>query len=133
MKILERLDSLYHAAYGLMPFSERAVKEQDALADLRGHTGFLTLIDVFEGELRQIWREWLLTTDKEQIIALQSRARTVADMLRLIDRQTTAKERAENAEAESQRQADLSRVDAVRQQQAIASRPRFRNHANVNS
>lgn len=132
MSLLDRLDSLYRAKFGkLSGLAERGIMEQDALDDLRRHTGFAALIDVFEAELRHIWRQWLATQDEIEILRLQARARVISDMIRTIDKVTTAKQRAEEAEAESQRQADLSRVDGLRQRQALAGRARFQHHVNT--
>lgn len=130
--LLDRLDSLYRASIGALSLHERAIKEQDALADLRGHTGFQVLIDVFEAEMRLAFRKFLDSTDDRETLALQRRAQTVRDMIRLIDTSTTAKQRAEQAEAEARRQADLSKVDDMRQKEALAQRLRFRNHINAN-
>ena len=94
--------------------SERAVKEQEVLGELRRLPHFAALMDQFDGELRALFQQFMDSETPEQAIALQAEARAFSRMSRRLEGAVTARDKGEAAEENARRQIELMKVDADR-------------------
>ena len=108
------------------PWVEREVVRQDVLAQLRTHTGFPALLDVFDSECVTLWEQFIQTepTEREKLRDLHAQARAIYRMIRLIDQTTTARDEAikvEQAHAELERMHSAHKVDREARRAALGA------------
>jgi len=99
-----------------MSWAERHQAETQAIASLSKYPEYAALIDVYEGELRAIWRSWLAVETAEEAEKIRTKAIVWAEVLEIL----RGKESEADEDNEARQQMKLQEADHERILEALA-------------
>lgn len=99
-----------------MSWAERHQAETKAIANLSKYPEYAALMDVYEGELRAIWRSWLAAETAEEAEKIRTKAVVWSEVLEIL----RSKESEADEDEEARQQMKLQEADHERILEALA-------------